>query len=245
MFKTNQTLTLVVATVVALALTFLGWKLLTTDSPIGTPPQQACTLEAKICPDGSSVGRTGPNCEFEACPSGGAMINDTNSGQTSSGTTVPAGWQTYAAAEFGFKFSYPPTAEVRVQESYPPSYVVFQKGPTQQGQTELYDGLNVIFQPQQKADSSLTLNQVLANYLSQQTTDGTTQVIQPLRPTTINSIPGFTYTIRGLGEFTTVAFELPQEGYYLAITNGSSDPQGVTTFAEMSQTIINSVELVK
>ena len=28
----------------------------------------ACTLEAKICPDGSAVGRTGPNCEFEACP---------------------------------------------------------------------------------------------------------------------------------------------------------------------------------
>ena len=31
----------------------------------------ACTLEAKICPDGSAVGRTGPNCEFAACPSAG------------------------------------------------------------------------------------------------------------------------------------------------------------------------------
>ncbi len=28
----------------------------------------ACTMEAKLCPDGSSVGRTGPNCEFAACP---------------------------------------------------------------------------------------------------------------------------------------------------------------------------------
>lgn len=28
----------------------------------------ACTLEAKICPDGSAVGRSGPNCEFAACP---------------------------------------------------------------------------------------------------------------------------------------------------------------------------------
>jgi hypothetical protein len=27
-----------------------------------------CTAEAKICPDGSSVGRIGPNCEFAACP---------------------------------------------------------------------------------------------------------------------------------------------------------------------------------
>lgn len=31
---------------------------------------RACTTEAKICPDGSSVGRTGPDCEFAACPNG-------------------------------------------------------------------------------------------------------------------------------------------------------------------------------
>lgn len=32
------------------------------------PRQTACTMEAMICPDGSSVGRTGPNCEFSPCP---------------------------------------------------------------------------------------------------------------------------------------------------------------------------------
>ncbi|HTW96235.1 MAG TPA: hypothetical protein VMD74_01070 [Candidatus Methylomirabilis sp.] len=31
-------------------------------------PPVACTLEAKLCPDGSYVGRTGPHCEFAACP---------------------------------------------------------------------------------------------------------------------------------------------------------------------------------
>lgn len=30
--------------------------------------QVACTMEAKLCPDGSAVGRTGPNCEFAKCP---------------------------------------------------------------------------------------------------------------------------------------------------------------------------------
>ncbi len=34
--------------------------------------QKACTMEAKLCPDGSSVGRVGPNCEFAPCPSGGS-----------------------------------------------------------------------------------------------------------------------------------------------------------------------------
>lgn len=28
----------------------------------------ACTMEAKMCPDGSFVGRQGPNCEFAPCP---------------------------------------------------------------------------------------------------------------------------------------------------------------------------------
>jgi hypothetical protein len=32
----------------------------------------ACTMDAKIRPDGSAVGRTGPDCEFAACP-GGAL----------------------------------------------------------------------------------------------------------------------------------------------------------------------------
>lgn len=30
---------------------------------------KACTMEARLCPDGSYVGRTGPNCEFAPCPS--------------------------------------------------------------------------------------------------------------------------------------------------------------------------------
>lgn len=30
--------------------------------------QVVCTMEAKLCPDGSSVGRSGPKCEFTSCP---------------------------------------------------------------------------------------------------------------------------------------------------------------------------------
>lgn len=30
---------------------------------------QACTQETKVCADGSSIGRTGPTCEFAECPS--------------------------------------------------------------------------------------------------------------------------------------------------------------------------------
>lgn len=59
---------LLLAGYIALALVIVGvvytWKGLgNTDSgPV------ACTQEARLCPDGSTVGRTGPNCEFAQCP---------------------------------------------------------------------------------------------------------------------------------------------------------------------------------
>ncbi len=38
------------------------------------PSNQICTQDAMMCPDGSYVGRTGPNCEFAKCPNGSASL---------------------------------------------------------------------------------------------------------------------------------------------------------------------------
>ncbi|MFH1968656.1 MAG: hypothetical protein ABIJ84_04690 [bacterium] len=54
--------------------------------------QTACTQEAKVCPDGSAVGRTGPNCQFAECPE----VQDET-----------ANWQKYTNTEYGFEFKYP------------------------------------------------------------------------------------------------------------------------------------------
>ncbi len=35
---------------------------------VGVPEPIACTMDAKICPDGTAVGRSGPRCEFAPCP---------------------------------------------------------------------------------------------------------------------------------------------------------------------------------
>lgn len=68
---------------------FLGTK---------TIGQKTCTLEAKVCADGSSVGRVGPNCEFAACP-----------------TATPdptASWTEYVNNIYGVSFRYPPGTKV-------------------------------------------------------------------------------------------------------------------------------------
>lgn len=67
----SKTVALIMFTVLPIAAFLLGMKYQTmlNDNQNQPPPGSvSCTLEAKICPDGSSVGRSGPNCEFAACP---------------------------------------------------------------------------------------------------------------------------------------------------------------------------------
>ena len=44
-------------------------------APGGNEPV-ACTMEAKLCPDGTGVGREGPACEFAACPPPNVEVAD-------------------------------------------------------------------------------------------------------------------------------------------------------------------------
>ncbi len=57
--KTYLLIAILAVTVAAGGVFYFNYK------PTG---QVACTLEAKLCPDGSAVGRQGPNCEFTPCP---------------------------------------------------------------------------------------------------------------------------------------------------------------------------------
>lgn len=43
-------------------------EILDNQLPIPEEEMVFCTADVKLCPDGSYVGRTGPNCEFSACP---------------------------------------------------------------------------------------------------------------------------------------------------------------------------------
>ena len=58
--------------------------------PLAPPTGVACTMDAKQCPDGSYVGRSGPKCEFSPCPiESGTNGVITVSGTVSIGPTCP------------------------------------------------------------------------------------------------------------------------------------------------------------
>jgi len=73
------------------------------------PVKTACTMEAKLCPDGTSVGRTGPKCEFSPCP-------------TVTPTPDPtASWKTYTNTTYGFSLKYPAAfIKSAMEESWSP-----------------------------------------------------------------------------------------------------------------------------
>lgn len=75
----------------------------------------ACTLEAKVCPDGSTVGRTGPNCEFAICPT-------PTSDETSN-------WLTYTNEDGGYLFKYSKDWNA-VTNKYNPKNALFGPGAT-------------------------------------------------------------------------------------------------------------------
>ena len=68
-----------------------------------------CTQEAKLCPDGSYVSRTGPNCEFATCPE----LNY-------------SGWKTFTDASTGISFQYPVTLSTQYIHTvdWPPQIAV-------------------------------------------------------------------------------------------------------------------------
>jgi hypothetical protein len=77
----------------------------------------ACTQDAKVCPDGTSVGRIGPNCEFPSCPKeqGGKTVLQPAPAPAVQDNLV------YANNEYGFQITIPkgyPDWKAMVEKDY-------------------------------------------------------------------------------------------------------------------------------
>ncbi|QQR83391.1 hypothetical protein IPJ72_06390 [Candidatus Peregrinibacteria bacterium] len=88
-----------------------------TPQPLTSPQQPAepvmCTMDAKQCPDGSFVGRQGPNCEFAACPD--SSENDQEKWESYKDDTLSFHYPARSGSAYVSFQDWPP--QVSIQES--------------------------------------------------------------------------------------------------------------------------------
>lgn len=148
--------------------------ILSKSSPSGItksiPIDKACTQDAKICPDGSSVGRTGPNCEFAPCSQVATISSSvTPNFSTESSQSATANWKTYNIPQLNLIFKYP--VDWFVEENDPGRYIRVQnydpKSAPRRGYDPLIDkGMYLLTITPREGKISVTTIDELKNALS-------------------------------------------------------------------------------
>lgn len=160
---------------------------------------------------------------------------------TSDTSALRAGGSSYLDSEGIYNFLYPP--DYKLDTSDEVHIRIYKAGATQTGQTEMYDGVLVVFETINRGNQ--TLEQWVDNNIKNSTADGTLKIINPKKATTINGYPGFTYRTQGLGEAEYYVFAKDDSSKNaLVITTAVNDPKNVG-FENEVKTILSTVELFK
>ena len=109
-------------------------------------------------------------------------------------------------------------------------------GPTQEKDTEFYDGINLLFKFNPL--NGQTLEAVVDNSVQESQVVG--EIITAKTPMSLNNYDGFTYTSQGLGVFRYIFLEWPGQGY-MEIIDGTNDPTG-QGYKEIVEKILLTLE---
>lgn len=155
---------------------------------------------------------------------------------------LKAGGSSYSDPEGVFSLVYP--NEYKQDSQNNGEVTRFSKqGPTQKGETEMYDGAIVTIEKIKLQGK--TLSQWIDETLSSATADGTTQVTQGKKAISMNNYPGYTYTFRGLGEFkATVVQKDTSSPVAVRITELIADP-GNLGFQKEADAMLATLSLLK
>lgn len=144
-------------------------------------------------------------------------------------------WQIYKNATIGFEIKHP--ANLIIDDSDGQSVQMVLVGPTQQSQTEFFDGIALSVR-KIKVDKDLTKQRIeeeMANYKEVNGIEATGDLMD----ININGNKGFRY-----GEGNSWFNYIPTEDGYLEIANLSADP-GNLSFIQTAEKIINSLVILE
>lgn len=120
---------------------------------------------------------------------------------------------------------------------------VYKNGPTQKGQTEMYDGVIVNFGKVKLNGEQLS--KWVDDTINEATANGTSEVVKSKNAIVFNNYSGFTYSLRGLGvsEYTVLQKDTNSSNA-IVITTLVADPTNVG-FQRQVDDILSSLQILK
>lgn len=155
---------------------------------------------------------------------------------------IPDDWERYENSAMGFEMSYPPSVTIQPSEipGQGASVRFYAWGPTQERDTELYDGLSITI-------TRTTYNTDTLRETAEQTLEAARpaaqEVIDPVHEITLGGETGYAYRIRSQGEHTVTFLPL-DEKELLRIAHRAHDPT-LQGFEDTLQTMLESLEVTK
>lgn len=160
---------------------------------------------------------------------------------TTDTTNLQAGGSSYAEENGVYTVLYP--SDFVLDESDKLHIRIYKTGPTQQGQTEMYDGVLLVFEVINL--NGKNLSEWVDTTIQTLTENGTSEITEPKQASSINNLSGFTYSVRGLGESKNYVFQKDENSNTaVLITTLVSDP-GNIGFQNQVDQILLTLEILK
>lgn len=155
--------------------------------------------------------------------------------------TIQSGGSSFTDSQNVFSILYP--ADYKLDTTDPIHPRIYKTGATQKGQTEMYDGVVVVFE-------TIQLNgKPLSTWVDEQiktlAADGVSQLVSPKQALTVKTYPGFTYELRGLGDAKTYVLQKNTSSKYaVVITAMVADPEQVG-YQKDVDTILSTLQILQ
>lgn len=158
----------------------------------------------------------------------------------SSVEVLKMGGSSYSDPQAVFSFLYPGDFVIGEDGDYTR---IYRWGPTQKGQTEMYDGILMMFRAIEL--DGQRLSEWVDKDIERVMRDGVSTMTQPKRPYKLKSYEGFSYSFSGLGEFHRIIVQKSADSSFgVEIIYFVEDPTGRGFLNDVSN-ILTSLEIMK
>ena len=155
---------------------------------------------------------------------------------------LKAGGNSYSHPEGSYVFLYPNDYKIDSQNNGIHTRI-YKTGATQQGQTEIYDGVIMVFESINLKGQNL--ENFVTSRIKDSTSGDTSRTFSHLKPVLLNNYTGFVYEEKGFGSSTHLVLQKDTtSGFATEVTFSVNDPQNQNYLNEV-YAILSTVELLK